>query len=277
MADVKWIKLKVGMFDGSSFKRIKKAKIGGESFRDKLTAVWFELMDFAGKCNNAGALCQRTEIPFTDLNDVAIMIDREPEELQLCMAFFVNEGMIEIIDDVYLLTNWAQYQNEAGLDRIREQKRIAQAKWREKKRAALLSEKNFGGNTEKVDENSSTVDSTVDSTDHLPSISISNISNSYGSTKKDKGGMGGEENKVRHKYGQYANVLLTDEDLEKLKNEFPDDWKDRIERLSEYMASTGKSYKSHLATIRNWARRDAEKRKKESAAPDYGDPEDFYK
>lgn len=86
-----------------------------------------------------------------------------------------------------------------------------------------------------------------------------------------------KENKVRHKYGQYANVLLTDEDLEKLKNEFPDDWKDRIERLSEYMASTGKSYKSHLATIRNWARRDAEKRKKESAAPDYGDPEDFYK
>lgn len=55
MADVKWIKLKVGMFDGESFKKIKRAKIGGESFRDKLTAVWFELMDLAGKCNHAGA------------------------------------------------------------------------------------------------------------------------------------------------------------------------------------------------------------------------------
>ena len=31
MADVKWIKLKVGMFDGMSFKKIKKAKIGGET------------------------------------------------------------------------------------------------------------------------------------------------------------------------------------------------------------------------------------------------------
>lgn len=62
---------------------------------------------------------------------------------------------------------------------------------------------------------------------------------------------------VRHKYGEYKNVLLTDEDMAKLQAEFPD-WKERIERLSSYMASTGKSYKSHLATIRNWARKDAE-------------------
>ena len=60
---------------------------------------------------------------------------------------------------------------------------------------------------------------------------------------------------VKHKYGLYKNVLLTDEELEKLKAEFPD-WQNRIERLSEYIASTGKSYKSHLATIRSWSRRD---------------------
>lgn len=64
---------------------------------------------------------------------------------------------------------------------------------------------------------------------------------------------------VRHKYGEYNNVLLTDEELDKLKAEFPDDWKERIDRLSFYMASTGKSYKSHLATIRNWAREDKKK------------------
>lgn len=64
---------------------------------------------------------------------------------------------------------------------------------------------------------------------------------------------------VRHKYGEYKNVLLTDEDMEKLKAEFPHDWQQRIERLSGYIASTGKSYKNHLATIRNWAKRDKEK------------------
>ena len=61
---------------------------------------------------------------------------------------------------------------------------------------------------------------------------------------------------TRHKYGSYHNVLLSDEDYQKLQTEFPHDYTERIERLSEYMASTGKSYKNHLATIRNWARKD---------------------
>ena len=61
---------------------------------------------------------------------------------------------------------------------------------------------------------------------------------------------------TRHKYGIYKNVFLTDEDMEKLKSEFPDDWQNRIERLSEYIASSGKTYKNHLATIRVWAKKD---------------------
>ena len=64
---------------------------------------------------------------------------------------------------------------------------------------------------------------------------------------------------VRHKYGAYKNVLLSDEDYTKLQAEFPRDWSERIERLSEYIASTGKSYKNHLATIRSWARKDKPK------------------
>ena len=64
---------------------------------------------------------------------------------------------------------------------------------------------------------------------------------------------------IRHKYGRYLNVLLSDEDMEKLMNEFPMDWQERIERLSEYVASTGKSYKNHLATIRSWSRKDKAK------------------
>lgn len=61
----------------------------------------------------------------------------------------------------------------------------------------------------------------------------------------------------RHKYGEYQNVLLSDQDLEKLKTEFPFDWEHRIEKVSEYCASKGKAYKNYLATIRTWARHDA--------------------
>lgn len=155
--NVQWIRLKVGMFDGSSFKKIKRAKIGGVSYRDKLTAVWFELLDLAGKSNCNGYLIGSNEIPYQSFEDIATMLDREEKEIELCMTFFINEKMVEIVDDVYCLTNFMQYQNQDGLDKIREQKRIAQAKWRERKKLGLIG-----------------VDTTVDTTNNLLSNSISN-------------------------------------------------------------------------------------------------------
>ncbi len=83
-------------------------------------------------------------------------------------------------------------------------------------------------------------------------------------TKENKRESAREE---RHKYGQYKNVMLSDKELETLKEEFPVDWQERIERVSEYCASSGKNYKSYLATIRNWARRDKEKANRAPARP----------
>ncbi|MDV7752688.1 phage replisome organizer N-terminal domain-containing protein [Enterococcus casseliflavus] len=68
-----------------------------------------------------------------------------------------------------------------------------------------------------------------------------------------------KKNTTRHKYGEYKNVLLSDDQLEKLKSEFPNDWEQRIDRVSEYCESTGKTYKNYLATIRNWAKKDKTK------------------
>lgn len=87
--------------------------------------------------------------------------------------------------------------------------------------------------------------------------SISDSSTINQSIKCDKR----TEKEPRHKYGEYKNVLLTDSDMQKLQSEFPNDWSERIERLSFYMESKGKSYKNHLATIRNWARRDRDAKK----------------
>lgn len=64
--------------------------------------------------------------------------------------------------------------------------------------------------------------------------------------------------KVKHKHGEYNNVLLTDAQLEALKKEYPD-WRDRIDRLSEYMESKGVAYKNHFVTIKAWARKDKPK------------------
>lgn len=84
-----------------------------------------------------------------------------------------------------------------------------------------------------------------------PQLSTKESSTNKPTTKESK-------REPRHKFGEYQNVLLSDSDIEKLKTEFPTDWEQRIERLSYYMESKGVSYKNHLATIRNWARKDRE-------------------
>ena len=68
-----------------------------------------------------------------------------------------------------------------------------------------------------------------------------------------------ENGSPRHRYGLYRNVLLSDAEFQSLKEQFPGDYSARIDRLSEYMASCGKTYKNHLATIRSWARKDAQR------------------
>lgn len=163
MADnVQWIRLKVGMFDGNSFKKIKRATIGGVNYRDKLTAIWFELLDLAGKGNANGCLVDNNEIPFETYEDIAIMLDRDTEEIELCMQFYLKEKMVELIGKVYCLTNFMQYQNKDGLEKIREQKRLAQQRWRERKSQGLIG---------------TSVDTTVDTTSILLSNSISNSNN----------------------------------------------------------------------------------------------------
>lgn len=64
--------------------------------------------------------------------------------------------------------------------------------------------------------------------------------------------------KSKHIYGEFRNVLLSDEEHEKLKKRFKD-YKKRIEDLSYYIGSTGKSYKSHYLTILKWARDEKER------------------
>lgn len=97
----------------------------------------------------------------------------------------------------------------------------------------------------------------------LPQVSIGKDNLKEESINKEKN----NKKEVRHKFGEYHNVLLSDEDLEKLKTEFPTDWVARIENLSSYIEFTGKKYKNHLATIRNWARKETPKETPKAPLP----------
>lgn len=65
--------------------------------------------------------------------------------------------------------------------------------------------------------------------------------------------------KNTHKsYGEFQNVLLSDDEFHKLSEKFGDLINEKIERLSAGIASKGYKYKSHYATILNWDRKDRE-------------------
>ena len=83
-----------------------------------------------------------------------------------------------------------------------------------------------------------------------------------------------ETGHLSHTYGHYQNVFVTDEELADLQASFPAVWEQYIEKLSEYMASTGKRYQSHAATIRRWAGKDAKKTVTPSRNRDYSVKED---
>lgn len=74
--------------------------------------------------------------------------------------------------------------------------------------------------------------------------------------RRDKNRKEEEKEKNKDIYGEFKNVLLTEDEHKKLVIQFCDfGVKERIENLSAYIASKGKKYSSHYATILNWERK----------------------
>lgn len=230
MADVKWIKIAVDMFDNRKIKQIGSMPEG-----DSLLLVWVQLLCLAGNVNDGGFIYLTKEIPYTD-EMLATQFNKPISTVRLALKTFEQFGMIEIINNMIFLSSWEKYQSTDRLTAIRE-------KDRERKRRKREAEKLLPQNSTEIPRTSMDVPR-ID-IDIEGDIDIDKDKNKSISKKSP-----------RHKHGEYQNVLLSDDDLDKLKAEFPADWDQRIQRLSEYMASSGKSYKNHLATIRNWARRD---------------------
>lgn len=75
--------------------------------------------------------------------------------------------------------------------------------------------------------------------------------------KNDKNGKKREG--TRTPRGEFQNVLLSDSELSELKARYPKFYESKIERLSRYLASTGKTYSDHYATLVDWLEEDTAK------------------
>jgi hypothetical protein len=62
----------------------------------------------------------------------------------------------------------------------------------------------------------------------------------------------GKKKNQKHKYGEYQNVLLTDDEIIKLQDYLGADYDDMIQEFSEGIAMRDYKYKSHYLAIRKW-------------------------
>lgn len=102
--------------------------------------------------------------------------------------------------------------------------------------------------------------------ERLPQDSIGKVNVVEDNLGKDNISPATPPKPTKHKYGEFKNVLLTDDEVAKLMEMFPDDWSQRIENLSEGIARKGYKYNSHYLAILNWAKRDKQKPKKETSS-----------
>lgn len=246
MADMKWIKLATDIPDNMKIKRIRRLPDG-----NNVILFWVFLLARAGDSNAKGGLFISDRLPYT-VEDLADDFGFSIEFVNFALITLEKNLMIERYEEIIFIKNWEEYQSADKFEKIREQNRIRQANYREKQRLLAKSNVTHNGRVTQSNATEEELDKELDKEKDIKN-------------KKPK----------KHKYGEYQNVLLSDEELEKLKNEFPKDWKERIERLSEYCASTGKVYKNYLATIRNWAKRDNKDKPKTNKLDYVYVPEEF--
>lgn len=132
MVDVKWIKMASDLFDNRKIKQIRSMPDG-----DAIIVIWLQLLCLAASTNDNGLVYFSKDIPYTD-EMLAIEFDRPLSTIRMAMSVFVRFNMIEIVNDIMLVSNWEKYQNVNGLERIRENTRKRVARHREK----LLLEQN---------------------------------------------------------------------------------------------------------------------------------------
>lgn len=128
MADVKWIKITTDMFDNRKIKHLRRLPDG-----NNIVLIWVMLLTMAGRCNSNGMIFLTENIPYTP-KMLADELDFEENTVQLALGALEQLNMIVTNSGFFTIAGWEEYQNIEGMDKIREQNRIRQAKYKAKQK-----------------------------------------------------------------------------------------------------------------------------------------------
>ena len=128
MAEVKWVKLTTDMFDNRKIKHLRKLPDG-----NNIVLIWVMLLTMAGRCNAGGMIFLTENIPYTP-KMLADELGFEENTVILALQALENLNMVVTDDGYFAIAGWDEYQNIEGMDKIKEQNRVRQAKFKEKQK-----------------------------------------------------------------------------------------------------------------------------------------------
>lgn len=198
MADVRWIKVAVDMFDNRKIKHLRRLPNG-----DSIVLIWVMLLTLAGRCNAGGMVFLTENIPYTP-SMLADELGFDEATITLALKSFEALGMVSTNEDSFLqVDGWAEHQNVDGMEKIREQNRIRKQNQRERqKELPGMSRDGHGTVTQS----------------HATDIEIEK----EGDIEKDKGStaISKPPTPTRQKYGSYGWVRLTKDEYTRLVADF---------------------------------------------------------
>lgn len=127
MAEVKWIKITVDMFDNRKVKHLRKLPDG-----NNIVLIWVMLLTMAGRCNSGGMIFLTENIPYTP-KMLADELGFEENTVRLALDALEQLNMIRT-DGFLSISGWEEYQSIDRLSEIREYNRLAKQRSREKQK-----------------------------------------------------------------------------------------------------------------------------------------------
>jgi predicted phage replisome organizer len=128
MAEVKWVKLTTDMFDNRKIKHLRRLPEG-----NNIVLIWVMLLTMAGRCNSGGMIFLTENIPYTP-KMLADELDFEENTVALALKALEELDMIVTDNGVFTIAGWEEYQNIEGMEKLREQNRLRQAKFKQKQK-----------------------------------------------------------------------------------------------------------------------------------------------
>ena len=240
-----YLKLKENYFDDDSIVLL-------ESMQDGVLYSNILLKLYLKSLKHGGRLQLDENIPYT-AQMIATITRQQIGTVERALQIFLKLGLVEVLDSgTFYMSNIELLIGQSSTEA--ERKRAARLQ-----NKALSAPRTNGGHLSDI---------------RPPEIEIELEKEKEIEIKREIEKGRPEPGRTARAYGRYQNVFLTDEELADLQASFPTVWGQYIEKLSEYMASTGKRYQSHAATIRRWASEDARKAAPPSRNRDYSVKED---